>query len=952
MSQRSVISASIQTNFPDNSTNFITPTRLRDEQYTFLYDTVLNEQTSSMSVASASYALTASFALNGGGTINTGSLVTTSSFNAYTASTNTFTGSALITASVSLNTITFTKGNGTTFPITVNTGSGGSSFPFSGSAQITGSLGVTGSIEGTNQNGLKINLGSGNTIPNVGANGNALAFGNSIANNTQNNGFAFGDNHTIANPGYNNFIAGGNGNILNNNRGFAGGGLTNVISADDGAIIGGSSNTVVNPGAIILGGNAQTTIDDQTVHMNRANIGDWSSGNYVSFNNSGSANTEYFNSNLIINTNSLLKISGSGMIGVPSALVIYPNNLFNIQQDVPVYLGGNLTNAFTGSVGQVMTRSGSSVVWATPSGGTVDTGSLATTGSNTFNGTNTFTGSVNIQSASITFLTVDTIVSSSTINNTGSNQLGDTASDTQTLFGTISLKEGNVYMSSGSLGTLWTGSAATQYPNIIFPRVGGIAQSGSAQFTGKNNILMTTGINVPGFSSSFNGNANVIAGGINWSGSATQPNLNTTYLAGTIQVTGSGGSNQVSSTQNNIIGSILVDLSKATGSNQPGVTATNNVINGSLTISSSISGSTTFNTLQVNNNNFAGGGQVIKAAGAGRTTNTTIISNFIGGTANTVSLEGASTAGTGIANALIFGSNLVYSGSSSGNNSSSSVFVGQFNETGSLSQDSQIRFAVGNGANTGSRFTAFYVSASNQTVVKGALIIENSTDTTVFSLTQGGTSAYSITHGGGFDTTTTIPVNATSVFGGGGNNLYRFDVPTRVNSSFLVSGSTNLTGSVTVNGNKQYNVGSFFSTASQSGSANVSQSMTFDTTDISSGVSIVSGSQITLTNAGTYNIQFSAQVDRVSGSGTDVVYIWLKKNGANVTNSAGAVTISGAAAAAKVIAAWNYVVDAAANDNYELVWQSADANIQLIAAAASGNIPAIPSVILTVTQNR
>ena len=303
MSQRSVISASIQTNFPDNSTNFITPTRLRDEQYTFLYDTVLNEQTSSMSVASASYALTASFALNVGGTINTGSLVTTSSFNAYTASTNTFTGSALITASVSLNTITFTKGNGTTFPITVNTGSGGSSFPFSGSAQITGSLGVTGSIEGTNQNGLKINLGSGNTIPNVGANGNALAFGNSIANNTQNNGFAFGDNHTIANPGYNNFIAGGNGNILNNNRGFAGGGLTNVISADDGAIIGGSSNTVVNPGAIILGGNAQTTIDDQTVHMNRANIGDWSSGNYVSFNNSGSANTEYFNSNLIINTN-------------------------------------------------------------------------------------------------------------------------------------------------------------------------------------------------------------------------------------------------------------------------------------------------------------------------------------------------------------------------------------------------------------------------------------------------------------------------------------------------------------------------------------------------------------------------------------------------------------------------------------------------------------------------
>lgn len=55
----------------------------------------------------ANQALTASFALNG--SADTGSLLTT--------------------ASVSLNTITFTKGNGTTFPITVDTGSGGSGAP-------------------------------------------------------------------------------------------------------------------------------------------------------------------------------------------------------------------------------------------------------------------------------------------------------------------------------------------------------------------------------------------------------------------------------------------------------------------------------------------------------------------------------------------------------------------------------------------------------------------------------------------------------------------------------------------------------------------------------------------------------------------------------------------------------------------------------------------------------
>ena len=53
---------------------------------------------------SASYALTASYALNGGG-----------------GSTNT--GSLLVTASVSNNTITFTKGDASTFAITVNSGS-------------------------------------------------------------------------------------------------------------------------------------------------------------------------------------------------------------------------------------------------------------------------------------------------------------------------------------------------------------------------------------------------------------------------------------------------------------------------------------------------------------------------------------------------------------------------------------------------------------------------------------------------------------------------------------------------------------------------------------------------------------------------------------------------------------------------------------------------------------
>lgn len=83
------------------------------------------------------------------------------------------TGSLLVTASVNLNDITFEKGDGTSFVITVDTGSGGgggSLFPYTGSAEITGSLEVigfsslTGSvfIKGTvNEDALSVSDSSG-----------------------------------------------------------------------------------------------------------------------------------------------------------------------------------------------------------------------------------------------------------------------------------------------------------------------------------------------------------------------------------------------------------------------------------------------------------------------------------------------------------------------------------------------------------------------------------------------------------------------------------------------------------------------------------------------------------------------------------------------------------------------------------------------------------------------
>ena len=148
--------------------------------------------------------------------------------------------------------------------------------------------------------------------------------------------------------------------------------------------------------------------------------------------------------------------------------------------------------------------------------------------------------------------------------------------------------------------------------------------------------------------------------------------------------------------------------------------------------------------------------------------------------------------------------------------------------------------------------------------------------------------------------------------------------------------------------------GSFYSDTTQTiASTTTAYAITLNNTDPnSSGVSIVSGSRLTFTYAGVYNIQFSAQIDRTSGSGTDTIEIWFAKNGTNISESSTKVTITGGAAQAKEVAAWNYMLQVAANDYVELYWQATNTNIALLAEPGQINPvrPAVPSVILTAQQ--
>ena len=148
--------------------------------------------------------------------------------------------------------------------------------------------------------------------------------------------------------------------------------------------------------------------------------------------------------------------------------------------------------------------------------------------------------------------------------------------------------------------------------------------------------------------------------------------------------------------------------------------------------------------------------------------------------------------------------------------------------------------------------------------------------------------------------------------------------------------------------------GSFWSTQDQA-AANTTTAypITLNNTDPdSNGVSVVSNSRITFANSGVYDIQFSAQADRVSGSGTDTIDIWFRKNGTDIADSNTVVTVSGGALAAKTVAAWNYMAELNANDYIELIWKTSDTRIELVAdtAGTSPTRPAVPSVILTASQ--
>jgi hypothetical protein len=175
----------------------------------------------------------------------------------------------------------------------------------------------------------------------------------------------------------------------------------------------------------------------------------------------------------------------------------------------------------------------------------------------------------------------------------------------------------------------------------------------------------------------------------------------------------------------------------------------------------------------------------------------------------------------------------------------------------------------------------------------------------------------------------------------------------------MVSGTLDVLGDINVIsgssftrwGNKLFNYGQFSSTITQSGSANTAYSMTFDTTDFSNGVSLVSGSRLTVENTGLYNIQFSSQLHTTVNQAVDFS-VWFAITGSNIANSNTDFSIEKVTGGGFSVAALNFLAQMQSGSYIELIYSKTtnEGQLQAKGTQATPTRPATPSVIVTITQ--
>ena len=143
------------------------------------------------------------------------------------------------------------------------------------------------------------------------------------------------------------------------------------------------------------------------------------------------------------------------------------------------------------------------------------------------------------------------------------------------------------------------------------------------------------------------------------------------------------------------------------------------------------------------------------------------------------------------------------------------------------------------------------------------------------------------------------------------------------------------------------------STDQTAASTTAAYAVTFNTTDFANGVTLASGSRITVADAGIWNCQFSIQMKNTTNDTQDAE-IWFRKNGSNIANSNSRFNLSPRKSSgdpSHIIAALNFFVSMNSTDYLEIMWRVSDVGVSIeqYAAGTSPTRPAVPSAIVTMT---
>ena len=150
---------------------------------------------------------------------------------------------------------------------------------------------------------------------------------------------------------------------------------------------------------------------------------------------------------------------------------------------------------------------------------------------------------------------------------------------------------------------------------------------------------------------------------------------------------------------------------------------------------------------------------------------------------------------------------------------------------------------------------------------------------------------------------------------------------------------------------KYFPYGAFQDNSDQSiVSTTTAYAMTFATTDYAEGISITSGSRLTVDYSGLYNLQFSSQFLNTDSQIHDIS-IWFRKNGTNIaaSNSEFSIQNRHGSTDGGLIAALNFFVPLQKNEYIEIMWRASSTavSMQAIPAQTSPTRSATPSVIAT-----